>query len=79
MTMVQQRGMLSKVNSLALRKLPMLKIKLTPRWQMVKLSWKLKKPRCEGVELGVFECKLCKDILAQLRHRIFHEMEWVFL
>jgi hypothetical protein len=43
MMMVQQRGMLSKVNSLALRKLPMLKLKLTPRWQMVKLSWKLKK------------------------------------
>jgi hypothetical protein len=30
------------------------------------------------VELSVFEHKFCNDILAQLRHRIFHEMEWVF-
>jgi hypothetical protein len=40
--------------------------------------WRLNNPRCEGVELSVFEHKFCNDILAQLRHRIFQEMEWVF-
>jgi hypothetical protein len=77
--MVQLWGMLSKVNSLTLRKPPRFKLKPTPHWRMSKLSWKLKKPRCERVELCVFEHKFCKDILAQLRHHPFHEMEWVFL
>jgi hypothetical protein len=78
MVTVQPWGMLSKVKSLVLRKLPMLKLKPTPRWRMSKLPWGLRKLRCEGVELCVIECKFCKDILARLRHRTFHEMEWFF-
>jgi hypothetical protein len=64
MATVQSWGMLSKVNSLALRKLPRLKLKPTPNWRIPKLSWRLKKLRTEGVELSVFERKFCKDILA---------------
>jgi hypothetical protein len=77
--MVPPQGMLSRANSQALRKLPRLKLKLTPRWRMPKLSWRLRKPRCKGVGLSVFERMFCKDILAQLMHRTFHEMELVFL
>jgi hypothetical protein len=43
------------------------------------MSWRLKKLRCDRVEFSVFEHQFCKNILAYLRHHIFHEMELVFL
>jgi hypothetical protein len=72
---VQSWGMLLRSNSRALRKLLRLKLKPTPRWRMPKLSWRLRKLRCEGVGLSVLEHTFCKDILVQLRHHTFHEME----
>jgi hypothetical protein len=34
-----------------------------------------KKMRCKGVKFTVFEHNFCKNILAQLRHHIFHEIK----
>jgi hypothetical protein len=79
MEMVPPWGLLLKANPLAPRKLPRFKLKPMPYWRVLKLSWRLRKLRCEGVEFSVVEHKFCKNILAQLRHRIFHEVEWFFL
>jgi hypothetical protein len=42
------------------------------------MSWRLRKLRCEGVEWSLvsLSTSFVKNILAQLRHRIFHEVEW---
>jgi hypothetical protein len=50
-------GKLPKLNSLAPRRLPMLKLMMMSWPKMLKLPWRLTKLRCEGVELSVFECK----------------------
>jgi hypothetical protein len=57
MVMVQPLGKLPKLNSLTLRKLPMLKVTTMPRRKMPKLPWRLIKLKCEEVELSVFERK----------------------
>jgi hypothetical protein len=62
-----------------MKKLSRLKLKPTPHGKMLRLMWSLKKLRCGGVELDVFEHMFCKDILAHMRPRTFHEMERDFL
>jgi hypothetical protein len=62
MVMTQLWWLLPKVNPRMSRKLPRVKLMLTPCKETLKQMLMLKELRCEGVEVNVSEHMFCKDI-----------------